>query len=172
MKKSLSFAILLFLVCSACSQNNSYPLQLATFSKNSVSVLVRLEKDPNGQYFLSAIFTPESGLHLYSKDIPITGVDGLGRPTLLEAGVTSQYVITGTITESVSAQIPAFEPKTLLVYPAGEVTLRMPIDLPPGKDWVDDTVKITYMACSDRGCKAPVTGQEIAIRIPGKETLQ
>ena len=172
MKKILSVAIALLFLFSACSTRPSYPLELATFSKNSVSVLVRLEKDPDGHYFLSAIFTPESGLHLYSKDIPITGVDGLGRPTLIEASTTSQYVVTGAITENISAQIPEFGPKALLVYPAGEVTLRMPIDLPPGKGWVDDTVKITYMACSDRGCKAPVTGQEIAIRIPGKETLQ
>lgn len=171
MKKSLIFAILLLLLFSACSQSRSYPLELATFAKNSVSVLIRLEKDDDARYFLSATFTPEQGLHLYSKDLPVTGVDGLGRPTLLEAGTTSQYNVKGDLIESVSAQIPEFEPKNLLVYPAGAVTLRLPVDLPPGNAWVTDKVKVTYMACSDNGCKAPVIGQEIEIRIPEIEAL-
>ena len=168
MKKNLAFSILLLLLSSACSQSRTYPLELAAFTKNSVSVLVRLEKDNDARYFLSATFTPEQGLHLYSKDLPVTGVDGLGRPTLVEAGDKSQYSVKGDLIESVSAQIPEFEPKSLLVYPAGTVTLSLPIDLPPGKAWTVDTVKITYMACSDNGCKAPVIRQELAIRIPGK----
>lgn len=136
-----------------------------------MSVSIRLENDGPGMYFLSATFNPESGLHLYSKDLPISGIDGLGRPTLVEAGAESQYKVKGELIESVAAQIPEFEPKTLLVYPVGAVTLRLPIDLPAGKGWVDDMVKITYMACSENGCKAPVMGMEIAIRIPGKEAL-
>jgi len=171
MKKIFAFAILSVLLCSACSQNKAYPLKLATFDKNSVSVLIHLEKDADENYFLSATFTPEQGFHLYSKDLPITGANGLGRPTLIEAGVESQYQVTGKLLESVPAEIPEFEPKDLLVYPVGAVTLRLPIELPPGNGWTDDSVKITYMACSDRGCKAPVIGQEIAIRIPGKETF-
>ncbi|MFN8433062.1 MAG: hypothetical protein U0V18_03530 [Anaerolineales bacterium] len=170
MKKSFLSAAVFLLLCSACSTSKSYPLELATFVKNSVSVSIYLEKDTDATYFFSATFTPEPGFHLYSKDLPITGADGLGRPTLIEAGAESQYHVTGKLLESVPAEIPKFEPKNLLVYPVGAVTLRLPIELPPGNSWVDDTVRITYMACSDRGCKAPVIGQEIPIQIPAKET--
>lgn len=171
MKKNFILSFLIILLCCACSPGTPPPLELAAISRNSVSVSILLENDSTGMYFLSATFNPESGLHLYSKDLPISGVDGLGRPTLLEAGAESQYKVKGELIESVVAQIPEFEPKALLVYPVGAVTLRMPIDLPAGKVWVDDTVKITYMACSENGCKAPVMGMEVAIRIPGKETL-
>lgn len=171
MNKFFGFAVLFLLLCSACTRSRSYPLELATFSKNSVIVLIDLEKGEDEKHFFSATFTPEPGFHLYSKDLPITGVDGLGRPTLLEAGVESHYQVTGELIETVPAEIPEFEPKDLWVYPSGAITLRLPIELPPGNGWTEDTVRITYMACSDRGCKAPVIGQEIAIRIPGKETL-
>jgi hypothetical protein len=77
----------------------------------------------------------------------------------------------GGLLESAPAETPNFEPKELLVYPPGAVTLRLPIELPPGNGWVDDVVKVTYMACSDRGCKAPVTGKLVPVRVPGAGTL-
>ena len=47
----------------------------------------------------------------------------------------------------------------LLVYPLGPVTLSLPIDLPPGADWMEDELSITYMACSANQCKPPVEGK-------------
>jgi len=41
-----------------------------------------------------------------------------------------------------------------------------------GQDWLDQQVLVTYMACSDRGCRAPVENKSIAIRIPTKGMLQ
>jgi hypothetical protein len=104
---------------------------------------------------------------LYSTHIPINGLEGLGRPTLLELTEGSQMTALGTLTESVQAQAPDFEPKELLVYPAGAVTLSLPVELPPGSDWSDDQVKVTYMACSAYQCKPPVVGKIVPIRIPG-----
>ena len=106
---------------------------------------------------------------MYSKDIPITGVDGLGRPTLIELTANSQMKIVGELVESVPAEIPNFEPQELLVYPPGAVTLSLPVKLPAGNDWVEDVVKITYMSCSDTGCKPPVVGKLVSIRVPGAD---
>ena len=69
---------------------NELSLALASFTENYVSVSIQLEGNDKGEYFLSATFMPPEGYHLYSKDIPITGVDGLGRPTLLELTEDSQ----------------------------------------------------------------------------------
>ncbi|MEW6405702.1 MAG: hypothetical protein AB1649_28255, partial [Chloroflexota bacterium] len=122
-------------------------------------------------FALDAKFIPlETGLHLYSKDIPRTGVEGLGRPTLLELPETSKLAVLGDLIENVPAEIPDFEPKDLLVYPVGEVTLSIPVALPPGTGWTDETVSVTYMACSDKGCKPPVMGKAIQIRVPNSET--
>ena len=169
MKKISFFYLIVALIISACAsqKNASTSLSLATVNENDVEVSIHLDTNAEGEYFLSATFTPPDGYHMYSKDIPITGVDGLGRPTLLELTSESNMKPLGRLIESVSAEVPNFEPKELLVYPPGAVTLRLPVELPSGNDWVDDFVKITFMACSDRGCKAPVTGKLVPVHIPG-----
>lgn len=116
---------------------------------------------------LSATFTPPEGYHLYSKDIPITGIDGLGRPTLLELTPKSQLSATGDLMESIKAQEPDFEPKELLIYPLGAVTLSLPVELPSGSGWTEDEIQITYMACSASQCKLPVVAKRVLIAIPG-----
>ena len=115
---------------------------------------------------------PPVGYYLYSKDIPLTGVDGLGRPTLLELTPESQLKTMGRLVESIQAKEPEFEPKDLLVYPSGTVTLSLPIELPSGSDWVEEVVKITFMSCNDQGCKPPVMGKLVSIRVPGTDTFK
>jgi hypothetical protein len=146
-------------------------MKLASFTEKYVAVAIYLEHTPDGTAILSATFTPSKGHHLYSKDIPANGLMGLGRPTLLALTDGSQMTALGELIESVKAQEPDFEPKDLLVYPAGPVTLRLPVELPPGNDWIDDEVKITYMACTAYQCKPPVEGKIVPVRIPGAEMV-
>src|SRR2546428_330591 len=54
---------------------------------------------------------------------------------------------------------------TFPVYPEGAVTLRLPVILTP-KDSATAVLSVTYMACSDRICLAPVIDKRIAVRIP------
>ncbi|HSB01890.1 MAG TPA: hypothetical protein VLE49_14665 [Anaerolineales bacterium] len=153
----------------SCTPAPGEPIALASFTENYVDVSIHLERNSAGNYFLAATFTPPQGHHLYSKDIPIDGLEGLGRPTLLELTEESQMTALGGLIESAKAQEPDFEPKELLVYPAGPVTLSLPVQLPHGEGWIDDEVKITYMACSAYQCKPPVEGKIVPIRIPGAE---
>ena len=145
------------------------PYQLAAFSQNYVAVKVFLQQDSNGRSFLSATFTPESGYHLYSKDIPREGVYGEGRPTLLELIPGSQMHPVGELIASAEAEVSDMGTDALLVYPAGPVTLRLQVSLPPGAGWYDDKVRITYMACSQSTCRPPVIGKQIPVRVPGAE---
>lgn len=166
--------LLLILLLSAivsCAPAPGKPIALASFREKFVDVSISLERDSNGGAVLSATFTPSQDHHLYSKDIPINGLEGLGRPTLLELTEKSQMTTLGELIESVPAQEPDFEPKELLVYPAGPVTLKLPVKLPPGNDWIDDQVKITYMACSAYQCKPPVEGKIVSVRIPGVDAF-
>ena len=151
---------------SSCSSKRGEMLLLETFTKNSVMVSIYLGKMQDGQDALVASFAPPEDAHLYSKDIPRNGVDGLGRPTLLELTQNSQMKAIGTLMESPLAQIPEFEPKNLLVYPSGVVTLTLPVTLPTSENWVDDEISITFMACSDNGCKPPVENEVIIVHIP------
>jgi len=168
---SFVFTIIFFTSLVACAPDlpfpRSHPISLASFTENYVAVSIFLETDSTGNYSLSATFTPPDGYHLYSKDIPLKGVDGLGRPTLLELTNESRTKVNGKLIASLKAQEPNFEPKDLLVYPAGKVTLSLPVELPSGVDWLSDEIKITYMACSASQCKPPVLGKIILIRVPG-----
>ncbi len=169
-KNKLKFALLIMaisLLISSCSRGKAAePILLETFTKNSVTVSIYLETMQDGQDALVAHFEPPEDAHLYSKDIPRNGVEGLGRPTLLELTPNSQMQAAGGLFESSPAQIPEFEPKELLIYPVGVVTLTLPVTLPAGSNWVEDEISITFMACTDRGCKPPVENEVITVRIP------
>jgi len=172
MNKIILLVLVIVTITASCNSRVRSPYELASFTENEVTVSIYLNKNTDGEHFLSARFTPPDGYHLYSKDIPITGVDGLGRPTLLELTEESQIKSLGGLAESVKAVLPNFEPRELLVYPSGAVTLSLPIELPQGNGWVNDVIKITYMACNDGGCKAPVTGKLVAVRIPSVELFE
>jgi hypothetical protein len=163
-----SFCLCVFL--SACGVRSGFspasPYPLASFSRNRVTVEISLVWEENGQTWLEGSFTPEKGYHLYSKDLPRGGVDGLGRPTLIELVPGSRLVSAGELTESVGAlQDQGLE--GLLVYPEGPVTLRLPVYLPEGQGCYDEQVSITFMACRLGRCSPPVTGELVAVQVPG-----
>jgi len=149
-------------------------LQLASSAENNVEVTIALTRDESGQFILSATFTPQLlNMHLYSKEIPRNGVEGVGRPTLLELSQGSSLKANGDLIESVSSsQSSSFDSEGLLLYPAGPVTFSLPVLLPDGNDWVNEEVIVTYMACDDRGCRAPVEQKPISIKIPGMGLFQ
>jgi hypothetical protein len=172
-RPSLSFWILLLSAALlSCSSDQNKSLSVASFKENDVEVSINLTQQPNGNFVLRATFIPPQGYHLYSKDIPATGVDGLGRPTLLELTSRSFMKATASLRENQKPQAPDFEPKELLVYPRGPVTLSLPVELPPGSEWLEDELSVTYMACSSGQCKPPVVGKVIPIRIPGAEASE
>jgi hypothetical protein len=148
-----------------------HSLPLAAFTENSVEVSINLTRKMEGYFLLEATFTPPPDSHLYSKDIPRDGVDGLGRPTLLELTASSKMQALGTLMESLPALVDKFESLELLVYPNGPVTLSLPVSLPPGEEWVDDEVSVSFMACTADGCKPPVIGKIAAVRVPGADAI-
>ncbi len=167
----LSWMILLSTTLVSCTSVPSMPIQLASFTENDVSVSIYLEHASAGNYFLSATFTPPDGYHLYSKDLPIHGINGIGRPTLLELTTNSQMKVLGRLAENIPAENFYFEHNEFMVYPLGAVTLSLPIELSPVNTWVTDELKITFMACSSTQCKPPMEGKIVSIRVPGAGIL-
>src|SRR5579859_5406003 len=85
------------------SQKNA-TVHLDTITQNHVQVDINLEADSLGQMILAATYKPlDAGFHLYSKDLPRTGIDGVGRPTLLELPPSSGLQPTGAVVDSVPA---------------------------------------------------------------------
>ena len=161
---------------AACAMPFSIAAQpsmpLAVSSENYATVTISVGLDAGGQAWLSAAFVPaEPQDYLYSKDLPRKGVDGLGRPTLLELVPDSCLQAMGPLRESVAAA-QGNGPAGLWIYPPGPVTLRMPVGLPEGDGWTDDRVSVTYVVCSGGICRIPVVAKLIPIRVPGYKTLQ
>ncbi|HTX92481.1 MAG TPA: hypothetical protein VMC09_14815 [Anaerolineales bacterium] len=167
------FCLLPLLVLAGCTPplRPGSTLELAEQNRNSVTVKVALEIDAGGQAWLAATFTPaDPALHLYSKDLPKDGVNGLGRPTLLELVPGTRLEAAGGLVESTPAQ-PGQDPDGLAEYPAGPVTLRLPVRLPEGRGWFDERVSVTYMACQLGACHPPVENELIPVHIPGEEEI-
>ena len=143
---------------------------MAEFTESYVNVSISLERVDGGEALLSATFTPtEADDHLYSMELPKEGINGLGRPTLIELPAGSSLQPAGDLQESVSSIIDevAADLPALPVYPAGAVTLSLPVMLPESDaEWVSDAVIITYMACTSNGCHKPVIGKLVELRVP------
>src|SRR5262245_4123530 len=67
------------------------PVQtLTSMHEPGVQVALTLERDRNGMLVLASTFTPDDPTsHLYSMNLPRTGIEGIGRPTLLEIPLQS-----------------------------------------------------------------------------------
>jgi hypothetical protein len=150
------------------SQRRGQAVTLATFTESGVQVQITWEETSEGA-FLQATFSPtEDGFHLYSKDLARDGVDGLGRPTLLELTPANHLKSRGPLAEVGAPSKETFskEYPDQLVYPAGAVTLRLPVQVTADGRPVDDQVSVTYMACRGTKCLRPVEGKIVAIQIP------
>lgn len=166
-----TWIVVLSTALASCTSTPSMPIQLASFAENEVSVSIRLDQPSAGNYILSATFTPPDGYHLYSKDIPIHGINGIGRPTLLELTADSLLKARAGLGENLPAENFYFEHNEFQVYPLGAVTLSLPVELPSGENWVQDKLRVTFMACSSTQCKPPVEGKIVLIRVPGAGML-
>lgn len=147
------------------------PISLKTFIKHGVEVALVLEEEPLGHYHLAATYSPLYELyHLYSKDLPPTGIDGIGRPTRLEI-VSGPLEAVGDLQENISPlehRFVGFD-KPFPIYPDGPVTLRLPVKLAKpsqGKPSIAE-LSVTYTACSNKGvCLLPVFGEVFSITVP------
>lgn len=167
------FLVILLAGCQKEAQTTSTQAQtysLLTFSKNSVAVAVHLEVETPESAQLIAIFTPtEPTLHLYGLDMPLSGIDGVGRPTRV-AIVSGVMAAAGELQADVTAtdvSFPTFA-QPFPLYPDGPVTLTLPVTLPASRPESPEAVlSITYMACSSEGvCKPPVTDKQTTVTLP------
>jgi hypothetical protein len=165
--------ILALLVVASCTygcQNSAPASALWEFSKNGVSTKIELRESPSGQLELLGTFTPTlEHFHLYSKDLPRNGLNGLGRPTLLEVVSPSGAIrLKGALKAYQTPHDLYFKILDLSfpVYPEGAVMLGLPFEFIGTADADSVELSVTYMACSDQTCLAPVVDKHITINIP------
>ena len=143
--------------------------ELAAFRLNGIDVTVWLDKDTAGRDWLAARFAPvEAGVHLYSKDLPANGIDGLGRPTALRIAEGGGLTVAGVAIadRTVESEHVELLNQTLPVYPAGPVTLRIPVVVERAAPRRQADLLLTYMACGGDGCLPPVIDHRISVTWP------
>jgi hypothetical protein len=142
---------------------------LSTFTENGVHVEIALEQDANGTLVLAGTYTPtDAHEHLYSTDLPAGGLNGAGRPTLLELPKQAGVAGIGKLLADQPVILDPFPTinTTFPIYPDGAVTLRLPITIAAPDTQI--RVSVTYMACSSTGfCLPPVENKQITLDVAG-----
>ncbi len=143
------------------------PAPTTSFTENGVTVTLSVSDWKASAGTLTAVFTPEAeGFHLYSTDLPATGVEGVGRPTAV--GVTGALKAEGRLKAAAQVQsisVPGVD-APVPVYPDGPVTTTLPVRADGNGD---ATVLVGYASCSTRdGCTIPVSDRPVRLRVTGE----
>ena len=142
---------------------------LSEVEDSGVKVTFFLAEEENGKHWLRATFAPlEIGYHVYSKDLPADGIDGIGRPTLLELSENSAITDVGelTVDKKVHNLASPLNEDGFPVYPDGPVTLSLPFTMKPDTNGTFDVMAmITYMACTKTSCNPPVEGKAVKLTL-------
>ena len=165
-KRGLYAAAAILIVTAAaagirCAGADSKPTPpIAQFTDGGVAVTMELKGWDGKTGVLETTFTPlRPGFHLYSIALPPTGIDGIGRPTVVK--VSGSLAASGPLTANMSVHdlTPAGSTVALPVYPDGPVTTTLPITA--GATGRAHLV-VGYAACSATlGCLFPFTGHEV-----------
>ncbi|MFJ4863539.1 hypothetical protein [Streptomyces sp. NPDC088748] len=165
-------ALLCLAALTACGEQSAEssaaapaaPAATSNFSENGVTVTLSVSDwhAPNGT--LTAVFTPEEkGFHLYSTELPLTGIEGVGRPTAV--AVTGALKAEGKLKAAADVRtisVPGVD-APVPVYPDGPVTTTLPIRADGNGD---ATVLLGYASCStEQGCTIPVADRPVHLRI-------
>ncbi|MDA5279318.1 protein-disulfide reductase DsbD family protein [Streptomyces sp. Isolate_45] len=141
------------------------PAPVTRFTENGVTVALSVSAWQASKGTLTAVFTPEDGFHLYSTELPATGIEGVGRPTAMN--VTGALTAEGepkAASKVSDINLPGVD-APVPVYPDGPVTVTLPVRA--GADG-DATVLFGYASCSTReGCTIPVTDHPVRLRVTG-----
>jgi hypothetical protein len=141
---------------------------LTDFTEQGVRVEIVLDEDSLGHMWLAGVYTPtDPDSYLYSAHMPAAGIQGLGRPTLLAVIPPSQVKVLGPVFANQKPHEDRVESLnlTLPVYPAGPVTLRLPIEMPGVGSTSRVTVAVGYMACGPKGCMPPVERKRLTVNL-------
>ncbi|MGW6983012.1 hypothetical protein ACWGE1_26860 [Streptomyces sp. NPDC054932] len=162
-------AVLSLAALTACGEQSTgsaatAPPPTTRFTENGVTVTLSVSDWHAPKGTLTAVFTPEEkGFHLYSTDLPLTGIEGVGRPTAV--GVTGALKADGKLTAAADVRtisVPGVD-APVPVYPDGPVTTTLPIRA-DGKG--NATVLLGYASCStEEGCTIPVADRPVQLRI-------
>lgn len=134
-----------------------------------VKVKIQSAWTNDGSLVVRAKFIPDDpGFHLYSAELPRSGVNGVGRPTLLEVSAPEELLEIGKLVSNKESLQKLDQTLNLVyqVYDDGPVTLYLPLRFKeaPAFDF-SLPVKLTYMSCGEKTCNVPIESAEETLKI-------
>jgi len=106
------------------------------------------------------VFTPDDhGFYLYSRELPMSGINGIGRPTLIEVGDTNLFQRVGPLMSDQKPveQIDELSNVSFPVYPERAVTMYLPLRFKASpQSSATIQIMLSYMSCSTRRCNSPI----------------
>ncbi|WP_329389347.1 protein-disulfide reductase DsbD family protein [Streptomyces sp. NBC_01351] len=165
-KARIATALLTLAALTACGEQPAGGADAApttSFTENGVTVTLSLSDWQARNGTLTAVFTPEEGFHLYSTDLPPTGIEGVGRPTAMDVtGVLKAGGKLAAAAEVRTISLPGVD-APVPVYPDGPVTTTLPVRADGNGE---ATVLLGYASCNEReGCTIPVSDRPVHLRI-------
>lgn len=132
---------------------------------NGVSIQVAEYKNKQSLKFTFIPSPDKEPVHLYDCNLPISGLGGVGRPTLVEIKPGENLIKTG---EVYALEKLLTSDDDLKHYPPGPVNIIMGCKLKKETmlDKVPVTFLFTYMACAENFCHPPVTRKEVKLVLP------
>ena len=128
----------------------SQQAELADYTKGEVHVIISLETDQDARPYLAAKLTPNPGFFISSKNLP---AGFMGAPTSFTLLTNAMIKARGPVFEDTPAQEALQEPDFLTsYYPAGTVTLRIPVVIIKGDSDMSAQVMVNYSACNNHIC--------------------
>ncbi len=136
------------------------------FTENGVTVTLSVSDWHASKGTVTAVFTPErKGFHLYSIDLPATGIEDVGRPTAMAvSGVLKAEGRLKAAQDVRSISVPGVD-APVPVYPDGPVTTTLPVRADGDGN---ATLLLGYASCSTQdGCTIPVSDRPVQLRVTG-----
>jgi thioredoxin 1 len=132
-------------------------LLLTERTERDVAVSIRLVMKAASASLCGTFAPTRQGFHLYAIELPDEGINGIGRPTRLSVVKSNALRPQGAAKADRASTTVKVEPLglTFPVYPAGPVTLCMPVEVADRRDASAD-IALSYMTCSDQVCMPPV----------------
>ncbi|MFD6885603.1 hypothetical protein [Streptomyces sp. NPDC059957] len=177
-KARLAAALLSLTALTACGEQPAKTGSAPTtsFTENGVTVTLSVSDWQPPRATLTAVFTPEEkGFHLYSTELPATGIEGVGRPTSMD--VTGVLRADGKLKAAADVRtisVPGVD-APVPVYPDGPVTTTLAVRLEgkgkgkgngDGNAGGDATVLLGYASCSsEEGCTIPVSDRPVHLHV-------
>jgi hypothetical protein len=157
---------LLILLSLSCQKTQTLKNTIIKLQNDAgVEVIISQAKITNALKFKFEAIDQKETLHFYDTNLPINGLMGIGRPTLVELDKNSAFK---QKRKAYALEKLVQNKDDMKTYPPGPIHLILELEKKSflKKKYFSIPLLITYMACTETYCHPPVTRKRVSVNIP------